>query len=82
MNQFLADHYGTGGDQGLTEDEAALEKMAQLTLLVKEAEEEGIDLSELTEEEEDILDKAAGATIHSRLGCQCRIHGNVAVEIP
>ena len=49
MDQFLADYYGT--DQGAGYDEDALEKMAQLTLLTKEAEEEGIDLSELSEEE-------------------------------
>jgi len=48
MNQFLADQYGTGG---VDEDTDALEKMAQLTLLVKEAEENDIDLSELSEEE-------------------------------
>lgn len=49
MDPFLADYYGTG--QGAGYDEDALEKMAQLTLLTKEAEEEGIDLSELSEEE-------------------------------
>ena len=50
MDPFLAEYYGTGNDE-IGYDEDALEKMAQLTLLTKEAEEEGIDLSELSEEE-------------------------------
>jgi hypothetical protein len=57
MNQFLAEFYGTGG--GVTKeaseapitDADALEKMAQLTLLVKQAEDEGVDISGLSDEE-------------------------------
>jgi 2Fe-2S ferredoxin len=33
-------------------------------------------------DEEDRLDMADGLTIHSRLGCQCVVRGNVVVEIP
>ncbi len=44
---------------------------------------EGYDnLSEMEEEEEDRLEECAELTATSRLGCQCRITGNVAVEIP
>lgn len=50
MNQFLAEYYGTGATSG-NEDADALEKMAQLTLLTKEAEEEGVDLSGLSDDE-------------------------------
>lgn len=40
-------------------------------------------LSESTEEEEDLLDKAPGLTPTSRLGCQAVIHdGDVVVLIP
>ena len=51
MDPFLAEYYGTGqaGEAGYDDD--ALEKMAQLTLLSKEAAQEGIDLSQLTEQE-------------------------------
>lgn len=50
MNEFLSDYYGTN-DGANYEDPDSLEKMAQLTLLVKEAEENDVDLSDLTEEE-------------------------------
>lgn len=50
MDQFLADYYGTA-DVGFESQEDELEKMAQLTLLTKEAAAEGIDLSELSDEE-------------------------------
>ena len=33
-------------------------------------------------DEEDRLDMAEGLTIHSRLGCQAIVRGNVVVEIP
>jgi len=39
-------------------------------------------LSEMAEDEEDRLDMAEGLTIHSRLGCQAVVHGDVIVEIP
>lgn len=49
MNEFLKDYYNTAS--GGNDDADALEKMAQLTLLTKEAEEEGIDLSDLSDDE-------------------------------
>ena len=39
-------------------------------------------LSEMAPDEEDRLDMAEGLTIHSRLGCQCVVRGDVVVEIP
>ncbi len=39
-------------------------------------------LSELEDDEADRLDGAAGLTLHSRLGCQCAVLGDVVVEIP
>ena len=39
-------------------------------------------LSEMAEEEDDLLDKAKGLTLTSRLGCQARVIGDVIVEIP
>jgi 2Fe-2S ferredoxin len=39
-------------------------------------------LSEMQEEEEDRLFTAADLTLHSRLGCQCVVTGDVTVEIP
>ena len=39
-------------------------------------------LSEMAEDEEDRLDMAEGLTIHSRLGCQAVVQGDVIVEIP
>ena len=39
-------------------------------------------LSEMSEDEADKVDEAAGVTIHSRLGCQCVVKGDVVVEIP
>ena len=39
-------------------------------------------LSEMQGDEEDRLDMAEGLTIHSRLGCQCVVRGDVVVEIP
>jgi ferredoxin, 2Fe-2S len=38
-------------------------------------------LSEKEEDEEERLDRATGLTLHSRLGCQARVHGDVTVEI-
>lgn len=44
---------------------------------------EGMDnLSEMEENEEDMLDKARGLTLTSRLGCQAHVYGDVVVEIP
>jgi 2Fe-2S ferredoxin len=48
-------------------------------IIVKEGEE---NLSEMAEDEEDRLDTAEGLTIHSRLGCQAVVRGDVVVEIP
>lgn len=39
-------------------------------------------LSPLEEAEEDRLLEAADLTLHSRLGCQCVVKGDVVVEIP
>jgi 2Fe-2S ferredoxin len=39
-------------------------------------------LSPLEEEEEDRLDMAADLTLHSRLGCQAIVRGDVVVEVP
>jgi 2Fe-2S ferredoxin len=39
-------------------------------------------LSEMAEDEEDRLDTADGLTLHSRLGCQAVVRGDVVVEIP
>ena len=36
----------------------------------------------MSEEEADRLDTAADLTLHSRLGCQCVVKGDVTVEIP
>ena len=39
-------------------------------------------LSEAEDEENDMLDKAVGLTLTSRLGCQAHVYGDVVVEIP
>lgn len=39
-------------------------------------------LTEMDEDEEDRLYMADGLTLHSRLGCQCVVTGDVTVEIP
>ncbi|MBS1823809.1 MAG: 2Fe-2S iron-sulfur cluster binding domain-containing protein [Acidobacteria bacterium] len=39
-------------------------------------------LSEMTDEEQDRLDTAADLSLHSRLGCQAVVTGDVVVEIP
>jgi 2Fe-2S ferredoxin len=39
-------------------------------------------LSEMEEDEQDRLDMAPGLTLHSRLACQCVVHGDVEFEIP
>jgi 2Fe-2S ferredoxin len=48
-------------------------------VIVKEGESR---LSPMEEDEEDRLDTATGLTIHSRLGCQAVVRGDVVVEIP
>ena len=48
-------------------------------VVVKEGEP---NLSEMQEDEEDRLFQAADLTLHSRLGCQCVVSGDVVVEIP
>jgi len=39
-------------------------------------------LSEAEDDELDRLETAADLTLHSRLGCQCIVKGDVVVEIP
>jgi len=39
-------------------------------------------LSAMETDEEDRLDTAEGLTLHSRLGCQAVVRGDVVVEIP
>jgi 2Fe-2S ferredoxin len=48
-------------------------------VIVKQGEE---NLSEMQGDEEDRLDMAEGLTIHSRLGCQAVVQGDVVVEVP
>lgn len=48
-------------------------------VVVKEGEK---NLSEMEEDEEDRLFQAADLTLHSRLGCQAVVRGDVVVEIP
>lgn len=48
-------------------------------VIVRQGEE---NLSEMEEDEADRLDMAAGLTLHSRLGCQSVVRGDVVVEIP
>ncbi len=48
-------------------------------VIVKQGEE---NLTEMEEDEEDRLYMADGLTLHSRLGCQCIVTGDVTVEIP
>jgi 2Fe-2S ferredoxin len=45
---------------------------------------EGTDrnLSEMDDDEADRLEMAPGLTLHSRLGCQAVVRGDVVVEIP
>ncbi len=45
--------------------------------------EEGMnDLPEITDKEEDFIDRAINPSINSRLACQCKIASNVTVTIP
>lgn len=48
-------------------------------VIIREGEE---NLSEMEDDEADQLDEADGLTIHSRLGCQAIVSGDVTVEIP
>jgi 2Fe-2S ferredoxin len=48
-------------------------------VVVREREE---NLSAMEQDEEDRLDTAEGLTLHSRLGCQAVVKGDVVVEIP
>jgi 2Fe-2S ferredoxin len=48
-------------------------------VIVKQGEE---NLSDMEEDEEDRLYMADGLTLHSRLGCQAVVKGDVTVEIP
>ena len=48
-------------------------------VIVKEGEK---NLSPSTEKEEDELDTAPGLTMHSRLGCQAIVKGDITIVIP
>jgi 2Fe-2S ferredoxin len=48
-------------------------------VIVREGEQ---NLSAMELDEEDRLDTAEGLTLHSRLGCQAVVRGDVVVEIP
>ena len=48
-------------------------------VIVKEGEQ---NLSPSTEKEEDELDTAPGLTLHSRLGCQAIVKGDITIVIP
>jgi len=48
-------------------------------VIVREGEDH---LSPMEADEEDRLDTAEGLTLHSRLGCQAIVQGDVVVEIP
>jgi 2Fe-2S ferredoxin len=48
-------------------------------VIVREGED---NLSAMDQDEEDRLDTAEGLTLHSRLGCQAVVTGDVVVEIP
>ena len=48
-------------------------------VVVKRGEE---NLSAMEDEEADRLDIAADLSLHSRLGCQCVVKGDVVVEVP
>jgi 2Fe-2S ferredoxin len=48
-------------------------------VVVKEGDD---NLSEMDDDEADRLDMAPGLTLHSRLGCQAVVKGDVVVEIP
>ncbi len=48
-------------------------------VIVKEGDK---NLSEMQENEEDRLDTAPGLTLHSRLGCQAVVNGDVTILIP
>jgi 2Fe-2S ferredoxin len=48
-------------------------------VIVKEGERH---LSPSTEKEEDELDSAPGLTMHSRLGCQALVRGDITIVIP
>lgn len=48
-------------------------------VIIREGEE---NISEMEDDEEDRLYMADGLTLHSRLGCQAVVRGDVTVEIP
>ncbi len=48
-------------------------------IIVREGEQ---NLSAMEEEEEDRLEECAELTPTSRLGCQCKVRGDVMIEIP
>ena len=48
-------------------------------VIVREGED---NFSPMEQDEEDRLDTAEGLTLHSRLGCQAVVRGDVVVEIP
>jgi 2Fe-2S ferredoxin len=48
-------------------------------VIIKQGED---DLSEMEEEEEDMLDEATDVTMHSRLACQAKVYDDVVAFIP
>jgi len=39
-------------------------------------------LPEISEKEEDFIDRAVNPRIESRLACQCEVHGDIEVKVP
>ena len=39
-------------------------------------------LPEISEKEEDFIDRAVNPRIESRLACQCEVHGDIEVRLP
>lgn len=48
-------------------------------VIVKEGDD---NLSEMDDDEADKVDEAPGVTLHSRLGCQAVVKGDVVIEVP
>ena len=68
-------------DNGIEIEHACDQSLACTTchVIVKSGEEH---LSPMDDDEADRLDMAPGLTLHSRLGCQAVMSGDVTVEIP
>ena len=69
LNHHLALEHACGGSCACT----------TCHVVVREGEDS---LSAMEQDEEDRLDTAEGLTLHSRLGCQAVVRGDVVVEIP